>query len=275
MPGEPDLVNVAARRVLLDALEALENQLDALILVGAQAIYLHTGEAEIAVAVYTTDADLAVDPSALQDQPELEQAMTTAGFVGDMRQPGAWRGRDNIEVDLMVPEAVGGAGRRGARLGVHGTHAARKARGLEAALVDRRTMTIRSLEDHDVRRFDVNVAGPSALLVAKLHKIGERRASPGRLVDKDALDVLRLLRSIATDSMAAGLRELTLDERSREVTTEAVALLEDLFAAPEALGSQLAARAVGPLGDPVEIAMSCAVLAQDLLQEVGRADSAG
>ena len=56
MPGAPDPLYVLARRILLDTLEALENQRQALVLVGAQAIYLHTGEADLAVAPYTTDA---------------------------------------------------------------------------------------------------------------------------------------------------------------------------------------------------------------------------
>lgn len=56
MPGVPDPEYVAARRVLLDALEALRDQLDAIVLVGAQAIYVHTGAAEFAVAEYTTDS---------------------------------------------------------------------------------------------------------------------------------------------------------------------------------------------------------------------------
>lgn len=38
MPGVPDSAYVAARRVLLDALDALTAHLDALVLVGAQAI---------------------------------------------------------------------------------------------------------------------------------------------------------------------------------------------------------------------------------------------
>jgi len=46
---------VVARRVLLDALEALGGHCDALILVGAQAVYLHTGAASFAVAEHTTD----------------------------------------------------------------------------------------------------------------------------------------------------------------------------------------------------------------------------
>jgi hypothetical protein len=41
---------VAARRVLLDALTALAPHGDAVILAGAQAIYLHTGTAELAIA---------------------------------------------------------------------------------------------------------------------------------------------------------------------------------------------------------------------------------
>ena len=45
MPGEPDPLYVRAREVLLDALEALGPHRGSIILVGAQAIYLHTGEA--------------------------------------------------------------------------------------------------------------------------------------------------------------------------------------------------------------------------------------
>jgi hypothetical protein len=55
MPGAPDPLYVNAREVLLDALEALGPHRASLILVGAQAIYLHTGEADIAVAPFTTD----------------------------------------------------------------------------------------------------------------------------------------------------------------------------------------------------------------------------
>ena len=42
-----------ARSALLDALEALHEQRDAVILVGAQAIYIHTGDADIAVPAYS------------------------------------------------------------------------------------------------------------------------------------------------------------------------------------------------------------------------------
>jgi len=73
--SEADVLYIVARRVLLDALEALGAHRSALILVGAQAIYLHTGQADLAVAVYTTDADLVVEPGALRDAPKIGDLM--------------------------------------------------------------------------------------------------------------------------------------------------------------------------------------------------------
>jgi hypothetical protein len=135
--------------VLLDALEGLGEQRGAIVLVGAQAIYLHTGDAELAVAPYTTDGDVVIDPSRLRDDPKLAEALGGAGFSADTRYVGTWimsqplEGRPvEVKIDLMVPEAVGGPGRRGARLGIHGNRTARKARGLEATLVDQQQRTI-------------------------------------------------------------------------------------------------------------------------------------
>jgi hypothetical protein len=63
-PGDPDQQEAyaLARRVLLDALDALGDQRDAVVLVGAQAIYLHTGDTDLAVAPFTTDGDVAINP---------------------------------------------------------------------------------------------------------------------------------------------------------------------------------------------------------------------
>jgi hypothetical protein len=110
----------------------------------------------------------------------------------------------------MVPDAVGGGGRRAARLAGHGKEVARKARGLEAALVDRAVMAIRPLESDDRRAFDVAVAGRAALLVAKLHKIAERisEREQRRLDDKDALDILRLLQASETSMLAETVKTL-------------------------------------------------------------------
>lgn len=76
----PDTECVAARGVLLDALDALGTHRKAVVLVGAQAIYLHVGEGDLAVAPYTTDGDLAIDPRELDDEPELARTLEAAGF---------------------------------------------------------------------------------------------------------------------------------------------------------------------------------------------------
>lgn len=52
-----------ARRVLLDALDALGSHREALVLVGAHAVYLRVDEADLAVAPFTTDGDLAIEPA--------------------------------------------------------------------------------------------------------------------------------------------------------------------------------------------------------------------
>src|SRR5215210_3400812 len=90
MSGAPDPEYVLARKVLLDALEALGDQRNAVGLVGAQAIYLHTGDADLAVAPYTTDGDVALDPSRLKDDPRLAEALREAGFVADAQNVGTW-----------------------------------------------------------------------------------------------------------------------------------------------------------------------------------------
>jgi len=70
-----DKLYILARRVLLDALDALGAHRDAVILVGAQAVYLRTGDADLAVAPYTTDGDLVLDPAILGLTPPLESAL--------------------------------------------------------------------------------------------------------------------------------------------------------------------------------------------------------
>jgi hypothetical protein len=106
-----DELYVIARRVLLDALDALGEHKGATILVGAQAIYLHTGDADLGIAEYTTDADLAFDPDLLAEIPPLEQALEDAGFYGSSDAIGIWKTRRrtsasldiDVQVDLLVP----------------------------------------------------------------------------------------------------------------------------------------------------------------------------
>jgi hypothetical protein len=265
----------AARAVLLDALEALGDQRDALVLAGAQAIYLHTSHAALAVAEYTKDGDIVIEPSRLKPDPRLLEAMSGAGFRQG-GQPGLWlKDRDvrgittSIPVDLLVPEAVAGSGRRSADLGGHGARAGRRVRGLEGALIDNAMRRLSGLEPGDERVCEIRVAGPAALLVAKLHKLADRSAEAGgkRLYDKDALDVLRLLRAVDMATMRDGIQGLRRSEVAGEVAEEAVAHLRTLFASADGLGVTMAVRGAEGIEDPVGIGSSCVALAEELLDE--------
>lgn len=79
-------ITIEGRRALLDALAALRAHRDALILVGAQAIYLYTGDHDVATATITKDSDLVVDPHRLVPDPLLQDAMTSAGFTHDLER---------------------------------------------------------------------------------------------------------------------------------------------------------------------------------------------
>lgn len=251
--------HVAARTVLLDALDALSEHRSSLVVVGAQAVYLRTGSAGLTTAPFTTDGDVTLDPRTLSASPLLEEAMQVAGFHLLERprgvEPGTWvkttqvGGRPyEVPVDLIVPSgALRGGKTRGARLPDHGKRAAKRTHGLEAALVDADEMEIRGAAAGDGRVTAVAVAGAAALLVAKVVKISERAADdrrPHRQKDKDAADVLRLLRTTPVQTMAEHLDVLRHDLVAGPVTQEALAVLPALFAAPASPGVVMAVRAV-------------------------------
>ena len=269
MAGVPAPEYIQARRVLLDALDVLTAHLPGLTLVGAQAVYLHTGGAAIAVPEYTTDADMAVAPDLIAESPLLVDALTAAGFHQAL-DPGRWMSPDGVYLDLLVPDSLAGPGRRGADLGVHGRLAARRAHGLEAALVDRESTSIAALDPGDPRAFEVWVAGPAALIVAKTIKIDERTGTTGRAVDKDALDILRLLRAIPTADLEAGMNRLLSDGISSATAAEAIEAFGGLFASRDSEGTIMAVRAASPLEDPDVVAASIVALATDLLGRLPR-----
>ncbi len=248
---------VAARRVLLDALDALVDQRDAVIVAGGQAVYLRAGDIIPGVAPYTTDGDLALDLARLTDTPQLD-VMMSERFTLDTAEdgsvkPGIWvqtidvKGVDiDISVDLIVPEAIAPpGGRRAARLGSHGDRTARRAVGLEAALVDHDRMPIEALDPNDPRAVHCNVAGPTALLVAKAHKIAERLEDPDRLIDKDAGDVYRLMQATPLDLVNRTFTRLLDDERAAQATHDGIEHLRRLFGARRAPGVEMAIRSFG------------------------------
>lgn len=225
----------AARAVLLDALAALDSHRRSLVLVGAQAVYLHTGAVPGTGAPMTTDSDLAVDADLLSDEPEITGALRQAHFTAVRDMPGQWENPQGIRVDLMaVPHQSNRPhGSRAARLPPHGREVARITPGLEPALVDNCTMTIQALASGDDRRIDLRVAGPAALLTAKLAKLRERyeamragRGRPDRLKQKDVLDCYRILVAIETADLVAGFETHRAVPHAHAATRAALAFFD-------------------------------------------------
>lgn len=250
----PRIEYIEARRVLLDVLTALEPHLEAVVLVGAQAVYLRTEGRIAGYQPFTTDADIVLDPTRLGSVPPLGRAMTAAGLTLT-EEPGIWEARltradfdDEIvvPVDLIVPEELAPkAGRRAARLpGEHGKATARKSSGLAAAVVDNSAVEIRALDRSDGRCPTVNVAGYGALFVAKLHKLGDRLATQERLQPKDAGDIYRMFDAVGPDDLAAVIQVLLDEPRSAATTTKALSYFEELFATGASVGVRLAAEAL-------------------------------
>jgi hypothetical protein len=112
-----DELYVLARKVLLDAITALGSHRDAIVLVGAQAVYLRVGEADLAVAPFTTDGDLAIDPAVLAEIPPLENALRAAGFFPKTKDSvGIWIAthptRDSGDVEVGVDLSAAGSALR-------------------------------------------------------------------------------------------------------------------------------------------------------------------
>ena len=263
---------VRARAGLLDALSALGPLREASVLVGAQAVYEYTRNhaGDYAVSPFTLDSDLALVPELLVEDPRIIDAMANAGYTLT-DQPGIYRREDGVQVDLLVPEAVGGRKGRGAQLGVHGRRAARQVRGLEGALVNRRPMTLGALEPGDPRTFEINVAGPAALLVAKIHKLADRINVDDirRLSNKDAFDIFRLLQAVDTVELVEEISLLADDLTAAEVTAEATARFRELFGTPIAAGTQLVAEHVAGIENRDVIVASSVALSEALIERVG------
>ena len=275
MEATPEEGRIGAREALLDAVDALGRHGGAAVLVGAQAVYVRTvsREASFALSPFTYGADIALDPDLLGSSPAIVDAMGDAGFRLES-QPGLFRRDDGARVDLLVPEAVGGPGRRGARLGVHGSRAAMKVRGLEGALVSHSPRSIPSLRQGVGRSRTLKVAGPAALLVSKVHKIAERVSAAHshrrELLHKDAFDVYRLLHAVDAADMASELGVLRSRDVSSQVTSEALRTFRDLFGSRSAQGTELVAQHVLGIEDSAFIAESSVALSLDLLDAISR-----
>jgi hypothetical protein len=181
----------------------------------------------LSVAPTTTDADVALAADRVADEPLLGGVLTNAGFVPG-NNPGSWIGKGDVAIDIMVPDALcPPGGTRGARLPVHGNRVARRTLGLEAAIVDNEPREIVAFAPTDGRRRMLRVAGPAALIVAKIIKINERRDNPRRLKPKDGPDVLRLLQLVDMKIISDCLRALLADPMAGDVTSKALVVLRE------------------------------------------------
>lgn len=244
-------MNVIARNVLLDGLEALKDHHASITVVGAQAVYLRTQTAQFATAAFTSDGDLGLDPRTLDDEPLIQERLMAAGFelLAD-NQPGLWGRKEMVgdvvvpvELDLLVGAKLAGSGTRSANIRPHDKMTARRVPGLEAAIVDRSPMTITALDDSE-RSVEVNVAGPAALLVAKAHKIHDRLGNPGRLTNKDAGDVYRLMVGAPQREVISTFQALINDPLVGDVTANGLKFLREQFGGPAAPGVALAIEAL-------------------------------
>jgi hypothetical protein len=273
----PEPEYVAARRVLLDALDALGEHRDAIVVAGAQAIYLRAGAPVLPIADLTTDADLALDPALLAPAPELEALLKEGGFDHVKRngalEPGSWqisatvRGKAvKIPLDLIVPADASEGGRRSAELGPHGDRAARRSAGLEAALVDNESIWIASLDQADRRRTKARVAGLPALLLAKSYKISDRvkEDREDRTADKDASDVVRMMQSMTPARMAAALAELRRDPAAGGSTALGISHFQELFGRRNGEGIAMATRALERAMPAERVRALCLVYASEI-----------
>lgn len=228
---------VRARAVLLTGLIALGPQREALTVVGAQAVFEHTRGRNDIPFTLTIDGDASVAPSLVDPSFDIGQAMVAAGFVAHPDRTGIWGlpglGDETVGFDLLVPGAVAGHGRRGARVPGQDRRAIGRADGLELSLLDREKRAISSLDGPGCS-VEAYVAGPAALMCAKAYKIHERLAEAlvggrNRVKPKDAADVWRLM----TVSEPEQVRSVFVAEESDVALGEAIRrgrdYLEGLF----------------------------------------------
>ena len=278
-----ELIYVSSRKVLLDALESLGGERSAVILVGAQAVHLRVGDSGTAVVSRTTDADLSLNPQLLTGRPDLASAMRAANLRlrtdrNGHEEPGIWispplpGAPSGVTVDLLVADALSAEkGKRAAVLTGQDARAARYVYGIEAALYDNGPLVVAALDNTDPRSFEIAVAGPAALLIAKLVKLTERLSS-GRLDPKDAFEIYRLLQG-DVQAIAQGWIQAEAEELSKPVAAVAEGALRELFAADGSRGAEIAGDFARGRDDPVTVSQSSRALAQELLATLAKVRS--
>jgi hypothetical protein len=98
-----DPLYVAARRVLLDALEALAPHGDAVVIAGAQAIYLRTGHGGLAVAPYVSEESGLLSDATQEPSPV---AFGGVALAAEKDRPAGRRNRNHRAERLEQPRVA-------------------------------------------------------------------------------------------------------------------------------------------------------------------------
>ncbi len=144
---------------------------------------------------------------------------------------------------------------------------ARRTVGLELALIDAAHMRLTALEPSDPRSVDLRVAGPAALIVAKLVKLEERMGGPRpeRVLTKDAADILRLLRYTDAVAIGARLRSLAVESTAAPVIETSLAFLSNQLRSRRSSLVDLAITATSLAEPAAQVRQAFNTLAQRLL----------
>jgi hypothetical protein len=259
-----------ARRTLITVLRHLAvYREDAIVVAGAQAVYIRTAAEVLPFAPFTFDSDIVLDPRVLDPEPPVAAILASLGYVHRDEQPGLYWAPDSdradgCQVDLLVPERfAAGRSRRDANLPGENRRAARRTRGLEATLFDRERCRIDDLEDPSMSA-EALVAGPAALIVAKAQKIAERSStSPDRVKVKDVTDVFGLLRAHEPDDLRRRFSMLAHVDAIREPFLSDVAAIRDVFGGQR--GRALFAEAIREMPGRDELFAAYVALTGELL----------
>lgn len=263
--GAPmDSLTLATRVAIANVVRTLGGNSEALVLIGAHAIYLRTPDFRSAVAPATKDADFVLRPEVLTTIDPLDQVLVSAGYQrkgSDL--PGTWVDPTGAELDFMTPGPR--RSKRSAPVPPHGQGAIQHVEGAEGCLVDFDLMPL-----PDVNNVRIRVAGSAGLLIAKLHKVHERIGTPQRDYAKDSFDIYRLLAGTTPDEITSRLKAILASPFGVESAESGLRLLEELFAAgADAPGSLRAGRAAAPARDAEQIALSASLLAREVLSDLG------
>ena len=153
----------------------------------------------------------------------------------------------------------------------HGRDVLRITDGLDSALIDNSVLTISSFEAEDPRSYEMKVAGPAALIIAKTAKIGDRlMGSSERLTSKDAHDVYRLLLATQTELLGQLFQKLLSNPISASESQIGLTAFTQLFAkSQDAPGNRLVAEAAKGIEDADLLMASSWALASDLVETLG------